>query len=101
MAEKIVVRVDRVYGKVVVYPVCEKAKLLAQIAGTSTLTHKTLSLAERMGFEIVRASAAVVSIDPPGYAERVRELELEGLTTSDAQACADVEFNVVAARRVA
>ncbi len=31
-------------------------------------------------------------LDPPGYAARVRELEAEGLTTSDAQAAADVEF---------
>jgi hypothetical protein len=30
--------------------------------------------------------------DPPGYAKRVRELEAEGMTTSDAQAVADVEF---------
>jgi hypothetical protein len=30
--------------------------------------------------------------DPPGYAKRVHELELEGLTTSDAQAVADAEF---------
>jgi len=30
--------------------------------------------------------------DPPGYAERVRELEAEGLCTSDAQAVADAEF---------
>lgn len=34
-------------------------------------------------------------IDPPGYAERVRELEEEGLTTSDAQGVADVEFELV------
>jgi hypothetical protein len=31
--------------------------------------------------------------DPPGYAKRVRELEAEGLTTSDAQAVADAEFS--------
>lgn len=30
--------------------------------------------------------------DPKGYAKRVRELEAEGLTTSDAQAVADAEF---------
>lgn len=30
--------------------------------------------------------------DPPGYGRRVRELEEEGLTTSDAQAVADAEF---------
>ena len=32
------------------------------------------------------------SLDPPGYAARVQELENEGLTTSDAQSVADVEF---------
>lgn len=31
-------------------------------------------------------------LDPPGYAARVRELEAEGLTTSDAQGIADMEF---------
>lgn len=31
-------------------------------------------------------------MDPPGYAKRVRKLEKEGLTTSDAQGVADVEF---------
>lgn len=31
-------------------------------------------------------------MDPPGYAARVRQLEREGLTTSDAQGVADAEF---------
>lgn len=31
-------------------------------------------------------------LDPPGYAKRVRQLEAEGLTTSDAQGVADAEF---------
>jgi len=33
-----------------------------------------------------------VSNDPVGYEERVLQLEREGLTTSDAQSVADVEF---------
>ena len=33
----------------------------------------------------------------PNYAARVAELEAEGLTTSDAQGIADVEFGVTAA----
>ena len=33
-------------------------------------------------------------LDPFGYPERVRELEAEGLTTSDAQGCADVEYGI-------
>ena len=31
-------------------------------------------------------------LDPPGYMERVRELEEQGMTTSDAQGGADAEI---------
>ena len=43
-----------VYGEDKVYPVCDKAKTFASIAGTTTLTHNTLCLVERLGYEIVR-----------------------------------------------
>lgn len=56
---KIEIRVDRVYGNLVTYPVCERAKLLAAIAGTVTLKHETLCLAERLGFEIVAIDTGV------------------------------------------
>lgn len=49
----IAIRLREVYGKNVAYPANEQAELLARIAGTTTLTHETLCLAERMGFEIV------------------------------------------------
>ena len=32
-----------------------------------------------------------ICLDPPGYEARVRQLEAEGLTRSDAQGAADVE----------
>ena len=41
----------------------------------------------RIAADLIRYPA-----DPPGYPERVRELEAEGLCTSDAQGVADVEF---------
>lgn len=50
---KIEIRVDRVYGVLTIYPVCARAKLIAEIAGTKTLTHGALARAERLGFEIV------------------------------------------------
>ena len=50
---KIEIRVDRVYGVLTTYPVCERAKLIAEIAGTKTIKSGTLALAERLGFEIV------------------------------------------------
>jgi hypothetical protein len=52
------VSVKSVYGNDTVYPVCEKAKLFADIAGTKTLTHATLCLIERMGYTIEQVSEA-------------------------------------------
>ncbi len=40
----------------------------------------------------IRADAIRYQLDPIGYPERVRELEREGMSRSDAQGCADVEF---------
>lgn len=59
LAASITVRVDRIYGKITIYPVCERAQLLAQIAGTKTLTNTVLAYAERMGFQIVNVGLVV------------------------------------------
>ena len=48
----VLVRVTDVYGKRVVYPVCDKAKLFASIAGTKTLTEVTLRCIRKLGYEI-------------------------------------------------
>ena len=50
---KIVIRVENVWGQYKIYPVCERSKLIAELAGTKTLTNATLCLAERLGFEIL------------------------------------------------
>lgn len=46
------VRVLDVYGKRVVYPVCEKAKTFASIADTKTLTESTLRCIRKLGYDI-------------------------------------------------
>jgi hypothetical protein len=46
------VRVMDVYGKRVVYPVCDKAKVFASIADTVTLTETTLKCIRKLGYEI-------------------------------------------------
>jgi hypothetical protein len=51
-ATTIQITLKSVYGVETAYPVCERAKLFAEIAGSKTLTHRTLCLIERMGFEI-------------------------------------------------
>jgi hypothetical protein len=53
------IRAEKVYGNWVIYPMNPAAKLLAEIAGTKTLTNNTLQLAERMGFLIKEVVSAV------------------------------------------
>lgn len=50
---QITIEVRNVYGNKTIYPVCETAKLLAQLAGTKTFTHHALITIEALGYEIV------------------------------------------------
>lgn len=46
------VRVMDVYGRQVVYPVCDKAKVFASIADTKTMTDSTLRCIRKLGYTI-------------------------------------------------
>jgi hypothetical protein len=46
------VRVMDVYGKRVVYPVCDKAKVFADIADTKSLTEANLKRIKKLGYTI-------------------------------------------------
>jgi hypothetical protein len=49
---EIKVKVKNVYGVNTYYPACEKAKLLAQLAGTKTLTVSALQTIVALGYEV-------------------------------------------------
>jgi len=49
---EITVRVTKNYGSEVIYPVCDKAKLFARIAGTRTLTRAVLENVKAIGYKI-------------------------------------------------
>ena len=49
----IVIKIKNVYGENKAYPVCEHAKILAEIAGTRTLTPENLKRIEKLGLEII------------------------------------------------
>ena len=49
---KIQIEMKEVYGETKVYPVCEKAKLFARIAGTKTLTRPVLEDIARLGYQV-------------------------------------------------
>jgi hypothetical protein len=48
----ITVKISKVYGVDTIYPVCHKAKLLAQLANTKTLTRDAIKSIKELGYEI-------------------------------------------------
>lgn len=48
----ITVRIKNVYGEDKVYPVCTAAKTFAELAGTTTLTARAVSLIKQLGYTI-------------------------------------------------
>ncbi len=48
----ITVDIRNVYGAELVYPVCDKAKLMAKLAGTKTLTRETLAIIQSLGYAV-------------------------------------------------
>lgn len=55
------VQIKEVYGNRTIYPLNDQAQLLAQIAGTKTLTPQNVKLAKLLGFhfEIVQAVSTI------------------------------------------
>ena len=48
----VVIRIREVYGRRIAYPVCDKAKEFARIAGTKTLSRDNLYSIEELGFVV-------------------------------------------------
>ena len=46
------VQIRDVYGRQTAYPVCDKAKLFAKLAGTATLTHDARQIILALGYNI-------------------------------------------------
>jgi hypothetical protein len=58
----ITVKIKQVYGNTVAYPVCDQARLLAQLAGTTTLTIQALKIIKSLGFEVIQQSPELLGI---------------------------------------
>ena len=50
---KITVEIKMVYGNERIYPICDKALLLAKLAGSVTLTRASIDIIKKLGYEIV------------------------------------------------
>lgn len=50
--DKALVDVKSVYGNERIYPICENAKIFAQMLGQETLTRRDLNYMEKLGYKI-------------------------------------------------
>jgi hypothetical protein len=48
----ITVTIKHVYGNELIYPVCDKSKVFADIAGTKTLSRTVVAQIKRLGYSI-------------------------------------------------
>lgn len=51
------VTIRTVYGNDRVYPICERAKLLAELSGKTTFTEPAIATLKKLGFTFVLTSA--------------------------------------------
>ena len=58
---KLILKAKTVYGKVLVYPVCEQSLLLISLTGKKTLDNKDLSIIKRLGY-LVEWKAETVEV---------------------------------------
>jgi len=49
----ITVEIREVYGQSKIYPVCDKAKIFAEIAGTTTLLPRDIQRIQVLGYEVL------------------------------------------------
>lgn len=49
---ELIVKIKSVYGVDKIYPVNDAAKIIAEIAGTTTLTEQAIKLAKQLGYAI-------------------------------------------------
>lgn len=47
-----VVTIKCVYGKELIYPVCDKSKLLADLSSTRTFTRRNIDVIKQLGYQI-------------------------------------------------
>jgi hypothetical protein len=51
---EIIINAKSVYGRFFFYPVCEKAKIFAEMVNKKTLTYSDLDAIERLGYKVTK-----------------------------------------------
>ena len=59
MNTTITVKITKNYGNEAIYPICDTAKVFAEIAGTKTMSRKLIDQVKRLGYSIVVEQVAI------------------------------------------
>ena len=49
---ELIVEVKNIYGREMVYPVCETSKLFAYLSGNRTLTQESIAIIKELGYTV-------------------------------------------------
>ncbi len=56
---RIEVEIKSVYGKYLLYPICEKAKIFADLVGTKTLSARDIGRIKKLGYTVFSVSERI------------------------------------------
>jgi hypothetical protein len=59
MNTTITVKITKNYGNEAIYPVCDTAKMFAEIAGTKTMSRRLIDQVKQLGYSIVVEQVAI------------------------------------------
>jgi len=47
---ELLIEIKNIYGREMVYPICEKSQLLTRLSGNRTLTEEAIAVIKRLGY---------------------------------------------------
>ena len=57
---ELLVQIKNIYGRDVIYPICEKSQLLTRLSGNRTLTEEAIAVIKGLGYTFITTTTKEV-----------------------------------------
>jgi len=57
---ELLIEIKNIYGRDVIYPICEKSQLLTRLSGNRTLTEEAIAVIKRLGYTFITTTTKEV-----------------------------------------
>jgi len=57
---ELLIEIKNIYGREMVYPICEKSQLLTRLSGNRTLTEEAIAVIKRLGYTFITTTTKEV-----------------------------------------